>query len=79
MTIGDAGDDFAEQVLRTSMDLAKDILRYIDGLDMPHKSWADKYEIAREDASRVAEVFITYWKLPSSRSLVSLVTEKFFH
>ncbi len=55
MTIGDAGDDFAEQVLRTSMDLAKDILRYIDGLDMPHKSWADKYEIAREDASRVAE------------------------
>lgn len=24
-------------------------------------------------------LFITYWKLPSSRSLVSLVTEKFFH
>ena len=28
MTIGDAGDDFAEQVLRTSMDLAKDWIGY---------------------------------------------------
>lgn len=59
MAIGDAGDDFAEQVLRATMDVAKDLLRYIDGIGMPHTGWKDRYESAREDAGeRAAAAFL---------------------
>lgn len=55
MPMGDAGDDFAEQVVRAAMDIAKDILRYIDGAGMPHTGWKSRYENEREAAREAAE------------------------
>lgn len=55
MAMGDAGDEFAEQVLRATMDIAKDILRYIDGVGMPHTGWKDRYESERDRVREAAE------------------------
>lgn len=55
MPMGDAGDDFAEQVVRAAMDIAKDILRYIDGAGMPHTGWKSRYENEREAAQEAAQ------------------------
>lgn len=56
----------------------KDAFGHIGGV--PHRIVFDNATGAgRRCGDKATEVFITYWKLPSSRSLVSLVTEKFFH
>lgn len=55
MPMGDAGDDFAEQVVRAAMDIAKDILRYIDGAGLPHTGWKNRYDSEREAARDAAE------------------------